>query len=220
MNTQFRYGASANLGNVPIVDGQIIALSDKSGMYYDLNGTRYNVTPLSVSDNYKTSSGTAAERVAASSYGLSSAYTELRNRLDIIGGIVSSDLYTLGVASSAGIYASIAPIWRDLELSELSNPRYSATLFGSFNIGSNTVVDSNSRKILLSWSASAKSFLPMPSSSRYLAVGGVCHISGAYDDDVAGMQIIFNNTGLTLTRPSSGIIPKGMYFFSITYITF
>lgn len=38
MNVTFKYGASANLSNVSIIDGQIIALSDADSLYYDLGG--------------------------------------------------------------------------------------------------------------------------------------------------------------------------------------
>ena len=36
MNTIFKYGSSANLGNLAITNGQIIACSNTGAMYYDL----------------------------------------------------------------------------------------------------------------------------------------------------------------------------------------
>lgn len=41
MDVKFKYGPSANLGTLQITNGQIIALSDKGALYYDMNGTRY-----------------------------------------------------------------------------------------------------------------------------------------------------------------------------------
>ena len=34
---------SQYLNQLPITDGQVVILSDKSGMYYDMNSTRYEV---------------------------------------------------------------------------------------------------------------------------------------------------------------------------------
>ena len=121
MNTQFRYGTSSNLSNLSIVNGQIIALSDTSGIYYDLNGTRYPAYTLpratssivggvKLSDAYTSSAGTAAAGIAASSYAVYACYSTLNSlynevKTDAANGkqLLASTLsnYNVTVASDA-----------------------------------------------------------------------------------------------------------------------
>lgn len=88
MNVTFKYGSSANLGNLTVTNGQIIACSDTGALYYDIGGARRPVYTLPqgtasvrggvyLSDSYTSSAGTAAAGVAASSYALYSCYTSL-----------------------------------------------------------------------------------------------------------------------------------------------
>lgn len=51
MYVEFITTSAAKLPNIPIVDGQIIALEDKSGYYYDMNNTRHNVAAVEVGSN-------------------------------------------------------------------------------------------------------------------------------------------------------------------------
>ena len=44
VNTSFISVSKANLDSVSIIDGQLIRIKDEPGLYYDMNGTRYNVT--------------------------------------------------------------------------------------------------------------------------------------------------------------------------------
>lgn len=44
VNTSFISVSKANLDSVSIIDGQLIRIKDGPGLYYDMNGTRYNVT--------------------------------------------------------------------------------------------------------------------------------------------------------------------------------
>lgn len=44
MNVKFINTTSEKLSLLPITDGQIIALTDQSGLYYDFNDTRYVVS--------------------------------------------------------------------------------------------------------------------------------------------------------------------------------
>lgn len=42
MKVKFVKTQKQYLDQLPIVDGQIIAITDEDGIYYDMNGTRYN----------------------------------------------------------------------------------------------------------------------------------------------------------------------------------
>ena len=44
MRVTFIATSAARLDDIPIIDGQIIAIVDQLGYYYDLNNTRYNIT--------------------------------------------------------------------------------------------------------------------------------------------------------------------------------
>ena len=44
VNTSFISVSKANLDSVSIIDGQLIRIKDEPGLYYDMNGKRYNVT--------------------------------------------------------------------------------------------------------------------------------------------------------------------------------
>ena len=59
MKLKLKYTQSSQLSNLPIVDGQLIILTDKPGMYYDLNSTR-NPVKVDVEDSLSSSSTTAA----------------------------------------------------------------------------------------------------------------------------------------------------------------
>ena len=59
MKLKLKYTQSSQLSNLPIVDGQLIILTDKPGMYYDLNSTR-NPVKVDVEDSLSSSSATAA----------------------------------------------------------------------------------------------------------------------------------------------------------------
>lgn len=48
MYVEFITTSSDNLRNVPVIDGQIIALSDKSGYYYDMGSTRHAVCAVEI----------------------------------------------------------------------------------------------------------------------------------------------------------------------------
>ena len=90
MDVRFTNTTSSKLSALSVVNGQLVALSDKPGLYYDLGGVRTNVTPLSISDNYITSHGTAAGRVAASSYALATAYNSLLDEYWKVSDVVST----------------------------------------------------------------------------------------------------------------------------------
>lgn len=46
MDVVFIYTSTARLSSVPVVNGQIIAVQDGLGWYYDLNGTRFHVANM------------------------------------------------------------------------------------------------------------------------------------------------------------------------------
>ena len=47
MDVKFTYTTSEKLNDLDIINGQIIALTDKDGLFYDLNGERRAVSDLS-----------------------------------------------------------------------------------------------------------------------------------------------------------------------------
>lgn len=49
MDVKFITVRQKNINTVPIVDGQIVALEDHNGFYYDMNSSRYKVSALTVS---------------------------------------------------------------------------------------------------------------------------------------------------------------------------
>lgn len=68
MNVKFIKCAKSKLSNVPIVDGQIIVLTDDTDIYYDMtnwrsrcvsNGTSSNLGIVKLSDSYSVSAGAA-----------------------------------------------------------------------------------------------------------------------------------------------------------------
>ena len=59
MNLKLKYTQSSQLSSLPVVDGQLIILTDRPGMYYDLNSTR-NPVKVDVEDSLSSSSATAA----------------------------------------------------------------------------------------------------------------------------------------------------------------
>lgn len=93
MNVSFVNTTSSKLSSLSIVNGQLIALSDKAGLYYDINNSRYeavgqgdstNYGLVKVSDNIDTSAGTAASGVAASSYALATAVRQINSDLSYL----------------------------------------------------------------------------------------------------------------------------------------
>ena len=58
MDVKFISTTSEKLSDLPVVNGQIIALSDISGYYYDMNDTRYTASNIEFVNNLPTS-GTA-----------------------------------------------------------------------------------------------------------------------------------------------------------------
>lgn len=48
MDVKFYYTTAAKLASLPIVNGQIIALSDQTGYYYDMGGQRFRVNSVEV----------------------------------------------------------------------------------------------------------------------------------------------------------------------------
>lgn len=94
MDVKFIQTTSDKLDTLQIVDGQIVALSDIAGLYYDLNGERrngstYNLPTanasrlggVKLSDLYTSNGGAASSGVAASSYAVYQAYTDLNSKL-------------------------------------------------------------------------------------------------------------------------------------------
>ena len=75
MDVKFISTIKSKIDNLAIVNGQLIALTDSNCLYYDLEGTRRMA--LHFSDEYTRSMGTAADRVAASSYAVSQCYSAL-----------------------------------------------------------------------------------------------------------------------------------------------
>lgn len=49
MDVRFIETSSAKLSEVPITNGQVVALNDEPGLFYDLNGNRYSVAPKAIS---------------------------------------------------------------------------------------------------------------------------------------------------------------------------
>ena len=53
MDVKFITVAKSNVSSVPVVDGQVIALQDRNGLYYDMNSVRRNVRGVSVVKDLK-----------------------------------------------------------------------------------------------------------------------------------------------------------------------
>lgn len=85
MDVKFIQTTFSKLNSLSIVDGQIVALSDQSGLYYDLAGKRYACAlgQVQLSDNYIQSDGNASSGVAASSYALNSAYNAISSHYGV-----------------------------------------------------------------------------------------------------------------------------------------
>ena len=81
MDVKFIKCSSSSLSSVPIVDGQIICLTDSSAIYYDMGSARRKASPISLSDNYTTSAGSASAGVAASSKAVSDCYAAAINKI-------------------------------------------------------------------------------------------------------------------------------------------
>ena len=93
MEVKFIKCSKANLSNVRIVNGQLIALTDSSDIYYDMEsgrtrccslGTSSNSGLVKLSDNYKSSGGAAASSIGASSKAVYDCYSELASKLDAL----------------------------------------------------------------------------------------------------------------------------------------
>lgn len=81
MEVKFIKCASTKLSSVPVVDGQVIVLTDSSMIYYDMGNARRTASPISLSDNYTTSAGSASAGVGASSKAVSDCYAAAINKM-------------------------------------------------------------------------------------------------------------------------------------------
>lgn len=93
MEVKFIKCTASKLNSVPIVDGQILVLTDNVGMYYDMAGAR---TPccangtatlhgiVKLSDKYTSSAGSAAGSVGASSKAVYDCYTTLNTKINSV----------------------------------------------------------------------------------------------------------------------------------------
>jgi len=86
MDIKFSKVAKASLSSVPIVNGQIIVLTDSDEIYYDMNSTRRRASSkatasnygiVKLTDSYATSAGAAAGSVGASSKAVADMYASL-----------------------------------------------------------------------------------------------------------------------------------------------
>lgn len=85
MEVKFIKCAESKLSSVPIIDGQVICLTDGPGILYDMSGVRkYASKAYSISDAYETSEGAASAGVAASSKAVSDAYNALSTSISSI----------------------------------------------------------------------------------------------------------------------------------------
>lgn len=87
MEVKFIKCTSAKLSSVPVANGQIICLTDKSALYYDLNSTRYSAYTQSkatasafgsvkLTDTYTSSQGAASTGIAPSSKALADLHAQ------------------------------------------------------------------------------------------------------------------------------------------------
>lgn len=90
MEVKFIKCAKSKLSSVPVVDGQVIVLTDAADVYYDMsggrrrcvsNGNSSNPGLVKLSDAYKSSRGAASSSVGASSKAVYDCYTALNNKI-------------------------------------------------------------------------------------------------------------------------------------------
>lgn len=120
MDVKFIKVAAANLGNVPVVDGQIIALTDANSIYYDMNGVRrrsaiYGTSNtcglVYVNDSYTSSAGTASNSVAASSKAVADCYAAVCAKMQDTGHLLYESTASVGTT-----YQSYSCNWSNYKL--------------------------------------------------------------------------------------------------------
>lgn len=125
MDIKFSKVAKASLSSVPIVNGQIIVLTDSDEIYYDMNSTRRRASSkatasnygiVKLSDSYATSAGAASSSVGASSKAVSDAYASLDSKITSLKHVTyeyynraatSVSMYVVDRPFASGIYDTV-----------------------------------------------------------------------------------------------------------------
>lgn len=155
MDVQHIYTLSAYLDKLPVADGQLIALTDKDGMYYDLDGKRHSLTPEAPQN--AVTLDTKQEITGPKSFSIAHVDQLTQGEGTVSGGVRSSasgkNSYAHGDYSSANGVSTVSSGKGSFSSGLATNAAadYSAA-FGIgndpqandlFEIGNGTILDSN-----------------------------------------------------------------------------